>query len=1248
MKKFCFILTCFIILTFALNTEVQSNLSEFGMPNMPISFTENMGQFGETTLFKAEANGVAFYFSRDEVAYLFVRKTDVPIEDELSVDKSLSDELKQLRYKQELLLIKAKFIGANEQAEVSGEGIQNYKYNYFRGNDQSKWQTNVPSYSSIVYHDIYPGIDLKYYGNDKSLKYDFIIKPGADVSQIQIRYDGIDNLGVTPSGDLEINTSFGEMHEKAPRIYQDMNGLKTEVSGRYELKEPGVFGFAFDESFNPEITLIIDPELAYSTFLGGSYHEYCNGIELDENGNMYIAGHTGSDDFPVVNPYDSSANGSGDIFVSKISSDGQTLLFSTFIGGGNAEHCYDVVINSLGDICLTGKTQSSDYPMAYPYQSIYDDGDVSSYGDAYITVLSSSGDSLVFSSYLGGNREDIGYGIAVNDYNDIYIIGFTKSNDFPTVNAFDDTRNGYNDAFVSKFSPYTGGSECLLISTYLGGSDTEKGNAIEIDGDENIYLVGETDSDDFPVSSDAFDTTFANDDIFITKMPPDLDSLMYSTYLGGLDDDHGYSIAVDNNGCAYLTGYTNSTDFPLVTPYDSTRVNREAFISKLSAAGDSLLYSTFLGGEHRDNGKKIAVDESGLVYITGQTQSNYYPLVNCDNPGFYNGSIILSVLSTPTNTLCFSGRFGGSDSESGTDMVFADNGDLLITGLTKSPDFPLLNPVDDEIIEDYYDAFVSRFNFESWEQVSGVITGVITDEYANPVEGVFVEVQGTFNNDISNADGEYLIEGNILSASTVFFSHIDFCDSAIYNIEVNENETTYVNVELAMNGSVNGIVYNNALDPLEGAVISAFCTEYESVSDTTDSFGQYLLSGFCAGNYDLSLTRYGCRDSTINDIAISAGDTTTLDIEITVLGSIAGYVTDPDGEPIPGVRVKYRSYPDPIQFAAYTNQHGFYQTNGIEPGTYNGVVYHNNNYIDTTCDVNIFLEDTTVINVTLQPVTEYDVTVWIGNLDESPLIAPIGQQIEFNVYFQTQEDVEVADMHYSLAINNAFIDSFLVDNFQIHYPLSYWDSKSFGNPEEDYVTDDSGYTWDSYMFVGFAELMPPYNSPLLHTEPGDPPILGLTYAVKITDNHEISGLITDNALMPGCHSIYGPTWMGDPQGGDGYSYEQIISTMHLLVFHYFPGDANMAKGFWPPEVIGADATYLANFFRSVNSPCLLGAFYASADINGDCLVIGSDVTRFVHFFRGEVEMSYCPDYPSAWPTPDDLPEEAPTGWPNCE
>jgi len=723
MKSVSVVLFFVFVVMAASNVNAQSALDEASqkqmvmtnLSSMPLAFTENRGQWGEKTLFKAEAGGATFYFCSDEVAYLFTRDTDELLEDELFPGQGIpgmEDKFSKPRYKKEALLIKAQFVGSNPNPEVIGEDRLAHNCNYFYGNEPDKWRTDVPNYSSITYKDIWPGIDLKYHGNGKSMKYDFIVNPGADISQIRIRYEGVDDLAISNAGDLEAQTRFGLVYENIPEIYQEINGVNVHVSGSYRLIEPSVFGFAV-EGYNPSLAVVIDPELVYSTYLGGDEEDLGLGIAVDVTGNAYVTGSTNSINFPAINAFDANHNGSTDVFIVKISALGNYLMHSTYLGGSGGDYGCRIAVDVSGIAYVTGLTQSFDFPVINACDSSLGLGAA----DVFVAKLSTTGNSLLFSTYFGGDEEDNWewvYGFAVDETGNAYIAGQTGSLDLPVINAFDSSFNGVWDGFAAKIST-TG--DCILYCTYLGGNIHDWAFGIAIDSLGNAYVTGGTISTDFPITN-AFDGSHnGGQDVFILKLSSAGNSLLYSTYLGGSGSEGGWGgIAVDDSGYAYVTGFTESSDFPTVNAYDPIyNGSTDFFVAKLSYSGNSLLYSTYLGGSEPDTANGIAVDGSGAAYVVGHTYSTDFPTVD-PYDGIYNGSkdIIVAKLSPSGHSLIYSTYLGGSADDhlygisTGNAIAVDIAGNAYVTGSTASSDFPTRCPYDDSL-GGTWDAFVTKF-----------------------------------------------------------------------------------------------------------------------------------------------------------------------------------------------------------------------------------------------------------------------------------------------------------------------------------------------------------------------------------------------------------------------------------------------------------------------------------------------------------------------------------------------------------
>jgi hypothetical protein len=668
-------------------------------------FTENKGQFPDEVLFQTQVSGAAVYLCKDKIVTVFAKETASTSIPALGKDRvSIRKEPVSL----DVTSVVTRFEELSATVNVVGSDPAPHCNNYFIGNDPTKWYTDVPNYQMVTYHNIYQGIDLKYYSKGGSLKYDFIVQPGVDPSAINIRYEGMQQVQKTGEGDLVISTWLGSLTEKVPVLWQEIAGAHITVSGQYVTDETEGIHFQLNNQYNPEYPLVIDPTLQYSTFLGGSSSDYGYGIAVDGSGRAYITGYTYSWDFPMVNPYNGTSTGS-DVFVTKFSSSGNTLVYSTYLGGDNEDEGLGIAIDSNGRAYITGYTQSSDFPMKNSYDSSF-----SGFLDVFVAKLSAAGNSLVYSTYLGGINHDYGEAIAVDSTGNTYVTGETSSFDFPVVNAFDSSYNGGDDdVFVAKLSS-TGTT--LLYSTYLGGINYDFGRDIAVDSTGNAYVTGFTQSSDFPMAN-PYDGTYDYDDAFITKLSPTGDSLVYSTYLGGGGSEYGNGIVVDTTGNVYVTGTTYSWDFPLVNPYDNSCSAEDIFVTKLSSGGDALLYSTYLGGTQYDSGYGIAIDVTGSAYITGVTVSSDFPMVDpyddTFNGGYYDA--FMAKLSSAGNDLLYSTYLGGTNYDYAFDIAVDKTESAYITGFTQSSDFPMVNPYN-STLNSWTDVFVSKFMFETGNQ----------------------------------------------------------------------------------------------------------------------------------------------------------------------------------------------------------------------------------------------------------------------------------------------------------------------------------------------------------------------------------------------------------------------------------------------------------------------------------------------------------------------------------------------------
>ena len=666
------------------NVAKQANLvANFG--KLPLHFEENRGQTASAVHFLSRGPGYTLFLTSSG-AVLKLVKPDGQVGDSNRIEKTKAVSLTE---KTPPAILRLQFVGANRQPVIKQEDEITAKTNYLLGNDPAKWHTNVPNFGKVRYRGIYPGIDIVYYGNQQQLEHDFVVAPGADPSVIAFAVRGTKRLRLDGGGDLVMQTNGGEVRLLKPLIYQSVNGERQEVAGRYVLKGGRMVGFEVAE-FDRRQALVIDPVLSYSTYLGSSGGEMFSGnqgsgIAVDASRNAYITGTVYSADFPTENAFQPYLRGYLSAFVTKLGPDG-ALLYSTYLGGSSGDEGNSIAVDPGGNAYITGMTSSTDFPIQNAFQSVLHDSPT-----AFVTKLSPDGSSLLYSTYLGGSGNwESGYGIAVDSIGNAYIAGVTYSADFPTKNSLQSICAGAG--FVTRLE--ADGS--LVYSTCVGQASF---TGIAVDTSGNAYVAGENQiGTAFPLKNAYQSIPVAQFNDVIAKLAPD-GSLVYSTYLGGSGNSFSPKIAVDPNGNAYITGQTWSTDFPVVNAIQSSHDsnNITAYVSKLSADGSTLIYSTYLGGSGPDRGYGIAADSSGNAYVTGTTFSTNFPTANAtqsnctqQEPG-YCQNVFVSVLSADGSTLIFSTYLGGSGYDTGYGIAADSSGNAYVTGSTSSTDFPTVN-----------------------------------------------------------------------------------------------------------------------------------------------------------------------------------------------------------------------------------------------------------------------------------------------------------------------------------------------------------------------------------------------------------------------------------------------------------------------------------------------------------------------------------------------------------------------------
>ena len=610
-------------------------------------------------------------------------------------------------------VVEVNFEGANKVMPVGDEELP-HRNNYFRGNDSSKWRTNVSNYQKVIFEDLYDGIDLIFYANERGLKSDFIVHPRCDPNLISWSYTGIENIFLDNNGKLNIINLAGTVIEEAPITYQHSNNGIIEIESEYWIDNNTV-AFRIAE-YDSSITLIIDPVL-YSTFIGGSSSDHGRGIDTDAENNIYITGYTTSDDFPTtVGCYDETSNsGQESIFVCKFNEGCSQLLFSTFIEGSNDDRGESIRVDTRGNIYITGSTDSSDYPTT---PGCFDDT-YNGVGDTMISKLNSDGSELIYSTFIGGNGPEIGNCIDIDDNDYVFVSGVTVSPDFPTsIVCFDPIYNGGpGDAFVLKFD--IDNSE-LYYSTFIGGNGHDDSTSFKIDSSGNAYISGYTSSPDFPTTFGVYDNTYNGGeyDFFLCKLNSEGTSLDFSTFIGGGAQDKGHGIDIDIEGNAYLTGTTHSSDFPTSSGcYDgSYNGMNEGVALKLNSDGSELIYSTFIGGTGSVLPWNIGIDKMENIYIAGYTSSTDYPTTNGCYDDSHNGEvdIFITVFNSTLSDMTYSTFIGGTDREetwyADDGIIVDDHDNIYVTGRTNSQDFPTSYGCYDSSHSGGLDVFLIKFS----------------------------------------------------------------------------------------------------------------------------------------------------------------------------------------------------------------------------------------------------------------------------------------------------------------------------------------------------------------------------------------------------------------------------------------------------------------------------------------------------------------------------------------------------------
>jgi hypothetical protein len=596
--------------------------------------------------------------------------------------------------------IRVEFVNANPEAKLSGRDELQAKVHYYRGNDPEAWITGVSTFSKVQSENLYDGINAVFYGNQRQLEYDLILRPRANPSSIALRIDGAQAITIAEDGDLKLETTAGPIVMKRPLVYQEAGGARQTVNGGYVLLNDDTVAFELGE-YDRSRALVIDPVLTYSTYLGGTGRDSVNHMIVDGEGNAYVTGQTFSPTF-----INNSGAGAGDLFVTRISASG-TLLFSTVFGGRNLDTANGIAIDFLQNLYVVGSTSSTDFPIKNALRT-----NLRGPQDAFVLNLARDG-TLGFSTYFGGSASDSASAVSV-DSSGIYVAGETNSDDFPNTLNPQATVIG-QDAFVVKMSVITA-LPAILFARTLGGGGNDSATDMAVDGTGNIFLTGSTDSSDFPRLL-AFQSRLGGlTDAFLTRLNP-TGTAVFSSYLGGSSIDRATSIDIDSTG-VYVAGQTASNDFPVQRGAQETfgGVN-DQFVTKVNLAGSAILWSTYVGGTRSDTATAITLDGAGNVLVAGYTESTDYPLINPLQDRLLGGIDVTLERFTAAGQMIFSSYFGGQRDDLANVIASDIANSVYVAGTTFSADFPTAQAIQ-LVRSGESDAFITKIPESSMRPVN--------------------------------------------------------------------------------------------------------------------------------------------------------------------------------------------------------------------------------------------------------------------------------------------------------------------------------------------------------------------------------------------------------------------------------------------------------------------------------------------------------------------------------------------------
>ena len=643
MKKQMLVQRCWVTVTLLFGVLAAGTAQTFGK-NSPL-FISNGGQWDRGASFLARAPGLNLWLTPSGVVY--------------DLHTFVLDKYSQSSGVTRGHVLRMTYANGNRIA-YSATGPASTKFSFFQGSSPRSWVSGVKGFAEARSEQIYPGISARYYFENGLPRYDVVVQPGADPSQIALRFEGSEGTHVEPNGNFDVQTSLGAFEQKSLLVYQQQAGQRVSIPSKFE-SDGETLRFQVG-AYDPSKDLIVDPIL-FATYLGDTGSDVINGVAVDKTGDIFVTGATYSSTFPTTTgayegPHYSKQ---GNAFVSELSPDGTKLLASTFLGGSLGDMANAITIDPEGEPVVTGQTGSSNFPVTSNAFQTTNHGLKNGAGAAFVSKLSADCTKLLASTYLGGSSPDTngwtvsdqGVAVKVDKDGNLVVGGNTFSTDFPiSADAYQTTNNSvsYNPGYSWHKTPFvtriSSDATQLVSSTYLGGSTTSWLTDLALDSEDDAVIVGGTICKDFPITGGAYQSalhTGPYPSAFISRISPDARELVSSTFLGGSNPGWANGVAIDSEDDSVVAGFTTASDFPTTAgafqPNYRPRENSgfaNGFMSKLSADATKLLASTYLGGtgaefnntsnETGDGATKIVIGPTGYAVMVGYSSSTNFPI----------------------------------------------------------------------------------------------------------------------------------------------------------------------------------------------------------------------------------------------------------------------------------------------------------------------------------------------------------------------------------------------------------------------------------------------------------------------------------------------------------------------------------------------------------------------------------------------------------------------------------------------